>query len=247
MPERIKILFHGKLNDFLPDFRRGIYFEQPIQKSRSVKDLIESIGIPHTEVDVILVNSQSVDFNFLVSGKASLEVYPVDMQPNAESLIHNAMPIPKEPRFVLDVHLGKLAGYMRMLGFDTLYRNDYDDPELADISSKQHRILITCDKKLLMRKKILMGYFVRSRKPKEQVKELLVHFNLFDYSHRHALCLSCNGKIYAVNKASIQHELLPLTREHYQTFYRCNDCKKIYWEGSHHAQMQQLIQQMKTH
>ncbi len=246
MPNLLKIQFHGKLNDFLSGDRKGTYIEHPVQKRRSVKDLIESLGVPHTEVDIIVVNHQSVSFDFILFGGAVLEVYPSGKTPPLEALIHNAVPIPEPPRFVLDVHLGKLASYMRMLGFDTWYRNDYDDPELAAISSQQQRILITCDKRLLMRKKIILGYFMRSRKPKQQIKELLTHFNLFNYQPTHAFCISCNGIIHAVNKESIQEKLLPLTREHYQTFYQCSDCKKIYWEGSHHTQMQQLIERIKA-
>lgn len=246
MPNHIKICFHGELNDFLPAREKQRTISHEIKKARSVKDLIESIGIPHTEIDIILVNEQSVDFAFQLSGEEQIEVYPLTENLPLSPLLHNAPKIAIEPRFILDVHLGKLARYLRMLGFDTLYHNNYDDPELADISSNEQRILLTSDRKLLMRKKITRGYYMRSRHPKQQVKELLKHYKLFGYRPKFARCISCNGLIRKVKKEMIDAQLMPLTRKHYHEFFQCADCKKIYWEGSHYDKMQRLISQIKT-
>lgn len=244
MSVQVTICFHGELNDFLPPVRKASAFTLGIGKIRSVKDLIESIGVPHTEIDIILVNNESVGFDYRVTGNEAIQVYPSTCDAPSINLVHNQANITGEPRFVLDVHLGKLAVYLRMLGFDTLYRNDYEDPELADISSQQRRILVTCDRKLLMRKKVLLGYFMRSRQPKQQVKELLNRYHLFDLKPGVARCMSCNGLIHRVKKEAIEKHLLPLTRAHYDDFFQCTDCKKIYWEGSHYDKMQQLTKEL---
>lgn len=241
MLQPVQIRFYNTLNDFLPSVKRHTQFEYNIRKPRSVKDLIESIGIPHTEVDIILVDRQSVDFQFRIEGGEDIRVYAYDHNLEFSELIHNQPKPANEPRFVLDVHLGQLANYLRMLGFDTLYRNDYDDPTLASIADTEQRILVTRDRRLLMRRQITLGYFVRARLPKQQISELLTRFDLLDFETKVARCISCNGIIQRVEKAEIEAQLLPLTRQHYDDFFQCQSCKKIYWEGSHFEQMQELI------
>lgn len=246
MTGQVYIRFYAELNELLPSCRRNSGFSYPIKKSRSVKDLIEAIGVPHTEVDLVFVNDLPVDFDYLVTGDEQIDVYPPNSDAHKSASIHNQPDPPAEPRFLLDVHLGRLAGYLRMLGIDTLYRNDYDDPTLADTSAAQNRILLTCDRKLLMRKKIKYGYLVRSRHPPEQVREVLQRYQLFDYRSKVARCLDCNGIIQSVSKAGVEDRLLPLTRQHYDDFYQCNSCHKIYWEGSHFKNIQQSIKDLKS-
>jgi hypothetical protein len=142
------------------------------------------------------------------------------------------------------VHLGKLAGYLRMLGFDTLYRNDYDDPTLARISVEEDRILLTCDRQLLMRKHIIYGYFVRSRDPQQQLLEILTHFDLVNKQHPFTRCINCNGKIQAVGKEVIKSKLLEETKKYYDEFYLCESCDKIYWKGSHYQKMKKMIEKL---
>jgi hypothetical protein len=150
------------------------------------------------------------------------------------------------PLFLLDVHLGRLVTYLRMLGFDTLYQNNYDDPTLANISANENRTLLTCDRKLLMRKQVVHGYLVRSREPRQQILEVLTRFNLFDHQNAIARCLRCNGMIQTVDKQTILAQLLPLTKKYYDKFYQCDSCNKIYWEGSHYSKMQLLIEKIKN-
>ena len=241
MSTSVHIHFHGELNDFLSETRRNTVFELELKKTRSVKDLIESIGVPHPEVDVILIDGVAVSFEQQVTGGETIEVYPdsnlIDSYPSR----HNKPTLPDEPRFVLDVHLGRLAGYLRMLGFDTLYRNDYQDPELAAISDDENRILVSSDRKLLMRKRVRYGYFMRSRKPRQQVVELLKHFDLFDFRADRERCITCNGLLQPVDKQHIESRLLPLTKKYYHVFFQCDGCGKVFWKGSHHAKMQRLI------
>lgn len=246
MTKYINIRFYEELNDFLPPDRQKAAFKVELKKARSIKDLIESIGVPHTEVDLILVNSEAVDFNYPVQHGDTISVYPVfeslDISP-----INHCQPQPlRKPRFVLDVHLGKLAAYLRMLGFDTLYRNDYDDPTLAFISAEERRILLTCDRRLLMRKQITHGYFVRSRQTQQQLLEVLSRFDLYNNLKPFTRCIHCNGKTRAVNKAEINDQLLAKTKKYYNEFFQCESCNKIYWQGSHFLKMQAMLEKIRA-
>jgi len=247
MSRPISIRCHDQLNDFLPVQQRANTLKIASKNTRSAKDLIESIGIPHTEVDLIIRNGESVGLACLVHTGDHIEVYPVStpvdrFRPEL-SLIHCQPETPDEDRFVLDVHLGKLAAYLRMLGFDTLYRNDYDDAGLANISADQSRILLTCDRRLLMRKQVRYGYFVRSRNPQQQLSEILARYRLYTKIKPFSRCMHCNGVTHKVNKQSIENSLLAKTKKYYDEFYQCESCNKIYWQGSHYLHMKQLIEQ----
>ncbi len=252
MSKQINIRFYEELNDFLAQDQHETDFNVELKKIRSVKDLIESVGIPHTEVDVIIINGESVDFNYQVQPDDYISVYPVsDSLPGSilidSSSIQHCQPEKSgEPRFVLDVHLGRLAAYLRMLGFDTGYRNDYDDPTLADISVDENRILLTCDRLLLMRKQISHGYFVRNRQPQQQLLEILSHFGLYDNLKPFTRCMHCNGETKPVKKQVIETQLLSKTKKYYNDFFQCSSCKKIYWKGSHYLKMKEMIESVKT-
>jgi hypothetical protein len=250
MSAQINIHFHQELNVFLKPVERKTRFDVELKKARSVKDLVESIGVPHTEVDLILVNGKSVDFNYQVQAGDHISVYPtvesLDISPLRSSLRH-CQPKPlDQPVFILDVHLGRLAAYLRMLGFDTLYRNDYDDAELANISADENRILLTCDRRLLMRKQVSYGYFVRTRQPQQQILEILQRFDLYDKQKPFTRCMFCNGKTRPVNKQQIESRLLAKTKKYFDKFYQCESCDKIYWQGSHYLKMQEMINKIKV-
>ena len=233
--------FYAELNDFLLQERRQRTFAHVFELSSSVKDVIESLGVPHTEVDLILVNGESVDFSYLVQADDQISVYPVfeaiDITP-----VLRVRPEPlREPRFVLDVHLGQLAIYLRMLGFDTLYRNDYDDSELAQISSRGGRILLTRDRGLLKRNIVTHGYCLRTTQPRQQLIDVLRRFDLFGSITPFTRCLHCNTVLQAVEKAELSQRLSPKTLQVYNLFRRCPHCDRIYWQGSHFKHMQQFI------
>lgn len=244
MPQQVNIRFYEELNYFLPLEQRKTDFNYEFKQPGSIKDLIESIGVPHTEIDLIIVNGQSVDFTYLVQDGDHISVYPVFESIDISPLKH-CQPKPlRNICFVLDTHLGRLATYLRMLGFDSLYQNDYDDPLLAKISVEQHRILLTCDRKLLMRKQITHGYFVRARQPKEQLLEVLSRFDLQNNLHPFTRCMHCNGKIRPVKKQAIEAQLSPRTKKYYYEFFQCEDCRKIYWKGSHYQRMKNMIEKL---
>lgn len=250
MSSQINIQFHDELNDFLPANQRYIDFNHPLNSSRSIKDLVESIGVPHTEIDLIIVNGKSVDFSYLVKADDNIALYTSkSLAPeltDISRLIH-CQPEPlATPRFILDVHLGRLAAYLRMMGFDCLYRNDYEDPTLADISANDQRTLLTCDRLLLMRKQVIRGYFVRTRQPRKQLLEVLTKFELFDKLKPFTRCMHCNGMTQQVSKQEIEQHLLPATNKYYEEFFQCQNCHKVYWKGSHYLKMQHLINRLKS-
>lgn len=234
--------FYAELNDFLPTSKRLVSFAHIFEGRVSIKDMIEAQGVPHTEVDRILVNEQSVNFSYIVQDGDQINVYPVSEAPD---ITQSSLVRPKPllvPRFVLDIHLGKLATSLRMLGFDTLYRNDYADEELAHISSTEDRILLTRDRGVLMRSVVTHGYYVRETNPQQQVVEVMRRFDLFGLVAPFQRCLRCNGLLEPVSKETIIDLLPPKIQQLVSDFHRCIQCRQIYWKGSHYGQMQKFIE-----
>lgn len=243
--QTVTFRFYEELNDFLPPPRRKKTFPVRFRPRNSVKDMIESLGVPHTEIDLILVNERSVDFTYIVRPEDRISVYPMFESFDISSL-NRLRPAPlRQPRFVLDTHLGKLAKYMRLLGFDTIYGNKYNDNELAEIATVgERRILLTRDHGLLKRKQISHGYFVRSTDPGLQVAEILARFDLTESVKPFSRCVSCNGTINAIEKTEIGDRVPPGVLEDYDHFKVCDDCRKIYWRGSHYRRMLQFIDKL---
>lgn len=242
MSPRAKFRFYAELNDLLPGNRKFKTIEMDFDPCQTVKHIIESMGIPHTEVDLILVNGQPVKFSRLLAEGDLVSVYPV-FETFDISNVNRLRPEPlRAPRFILDTHLGKLAAYLRMLGLDTLYSNNSSDEELAEISSRDHRILLTRDRGLLMRNIITHGYLVKDSDPGRQLMEVMQHFQLKESVSPFSRCLSCNGRLEEVQKEDVIDLLQPQTRQFYQQFFRCNQCGKIYWRGSHYQRMQNFVQ-----
>ncbi|MBN1402065.1 MAG: Mut7-C ubiquitin/RNAse domain-containing protein [Anaerolineae bacterium] len=235
--------FYAELNDLLPPGRRQVQFSHAFELSPSIKDLIESLGVPHTEIDLILVNGESTDLDYQVQDGDRISVYPVFESFDITSLTR-VRPAPlRQTQFVLDTHLGKLATYLRMFGFDALYRNDYADARLAQISRQQERILLTRDHGLLKRALVTHGYYVRSEDPKEQIIEILRRFDLWHSIRPLSRCLRCNGLLEPVSKADVLDEIPARTRLYYDAFSRCTHCQRIYWRGSHFERMIRFVEQ----
>jgi uncharacterized protein with PIN domain len=238
--------FYAELNEFLPKIQQYQPVEVAFKGCQSVKHLIESIGIPHTEVDLVLVNGSSVDFKYLVKQDDLVSVYPVFESLDITPLLH-LRPLPlRNPIFVLDGHLGRLAAYLRMLGFDVLYRNDYNDEELAEISAEQNRILLTRDRGLLKRRRVTRGFCLRTRDSREQLLNVIQRFDLLTQIKPFSRCIACNGMLSKVEKEEIVDQLEPGTKKYFDDFSRCEDCGKIYWKGSHHDRMNGLIDWIKN-
>jgi uncharacterized protein with PIN domain len=233
--------FYAELNDFLPPSRRFAAFEHVFRGRVSVKDMIESLGVPHTEIDLILADGRSVDFGYIVRDGDKLSVYPVFESLDIQPLLRLHPKPLRSPRFVLDAHLGRLAAYLRLMGLDALYRNDFDDAELARISAEETRILLTRDRGLLKRSAVTRGYCVRSDSPREQVREVVERFDLARVLAPFRRCLTCNGLLHPVDKQIVWDQLHPGTRERFDEFYLCSACGKVYWPGSHYARLQSLV------
>ncbi|MER2530018.1 MAG: Mut7-C RNAse domain-containing protein [Candidatus Competibacter sp.] len=238
--------FYEELNDFLPSARRKIRFIHEFQRRASIKDMIEALGVPHTEVDLILVNGQSVDFNHIVRDGDHISVYPTFESFDIQPLVR-VRPRPlRVSRFALDVHLGKLARYLRLLGFDTLYRNDYDDAELAALASTDGRILLTRDRDLLKRSVVTHGYYVRATDPRRQVEEVMDRLDLYGAIRPLQRCARCNGLLATVSKSEIRERLPHETGRQIEVFWECGACKQLYWEGSHMPRIRRFIENLRA-
>lgn len=236
--------FYAELNDFLPRHKRHKTFPVEFAGHETVKHILEAVGVPHTEVDLILINGESVGFDHAVQPGDRVSVYPM-FEILDISKLTEVRPEPlREPKFVLDNHLGKLAGYLRLLGFDTRYENHYEDPELASISSEDDRILLTRDRGLLKRKQVTHGYCVRADDPKEQIIEVLRKFDIADFVKPYTRCARCNGLLKPVPKREVLEQLEPLTKKYYDHFMQCQDCQQVYWKGSHFQELNEFLSQV---
>lgn len=243
-PARAEVRFYAELNDHLPADLRYKALERQFLVPGSVKDLIESCGVPHAEVELIVANGASVDFSYVVRDGDRIAVYPMfeslDITP--ELLVRPA-PL-RDPRFVLDVHLGRLAAYLRMLGFDALYRNSFKDPELVRISADEQRILLTRDRGLLMHSAVSRGYWIRRTGSRRQLAEVIERFDLRRQARPFTRCMACNEPLREAAKAEAGGRVPPRILEAHGEFRECGGCGRIYWPGSHHSRMQQWIRRL---
>lgn len=233
--------FYEELNDFLGEEQRKRTLTYTFRGRPAIKDPIESFGIPHTEIELIIVAGESVAFDYKLNNGDRAAVYPVFESVDVSPLVKVREAPLRRTAFVVDVNLGRLARYLRMCGFDTAYRNDYSDRDVARISAAERRIALTRDRRLLHRKTITHGYWVRSTDPDQQLAEVIRRFDLADRIGPFQRCLDCNGVMLAVDKEAVIDELKPLTRRHYDTFFRCGECGKLYWPGSHYEHMRARV------
>jgi len=234
--------FYEELNDFLLSVNRKTSFLFSFKGNPAVKNAIEELGVPHAEVDMILVNGNSVDFSYRLRNGDRVSVYPVFESLDVSNL-QRLRPEPlREPKFILDVHLGRLSKYLRLCGFDTLFERDLNDREIVSISVSERRIILTRDRDLLKSRLVTHGYWIRSRGSEEQLKEVLRRFDLKNDLRLFTRCLECNGMMHDVPKEEIIDQLMQKTRDYYSDFRKCGGCGKIYWQGSHYERMKKFIQ-----
>ena len=238
--------FYEELNDHLPENIRKKDFTYEFTGRPSVKNSIQAIGIPHSEVDLILINSEPVDFNYQMQGGEKISVYPVfeslDISPLAR-----LRPKPlRDTRFIVDVNLGKLALKLRLLGFDTLFRNDFEDDEIIEIALREKRIILTRDKGILQQNAVTHGYFLRNDDPKKQLIELVERLQLQNSFDPLSRCTACNSDLEKAEKQHLENQLPPDTLRYYDEFWQCTGCGKIYWKGSHFKHIQKWLTELKT-
>lgn len=242
--QEARFRFYAELNEFLPREKRGSEFTHCFRERASIKDMIESLGIPHSEVDLILVNGKSVDFSFLVQDRDRVSVYPVFESLNIRQ-VSRVRPEPlRETRFVLDVHLGRLARILRMLGFDVLYSPDFTPEEIVQISLSEKRIIISKSRGLLKRKEVTHGYCLNSSDPEEQAGLVLRRFDLFEDIEPFTRCMECNSALEEVTAGEASDLVPPDVLAKQDRFSYCPSCRRVYWKGSHYLRMKEKIQRM---
>jgi hypothetical protein len=241
----VTVRFYGALNDFLPPERRGHEFTHVTQGSPSVKDLIESLGPPHPEVDVVLVDGESVGFAHRVGPGSRVVAYPPFHSLDVAPVMRLGPPPQEVPRFILDVGLGRLVGFLRMLGFDSLWRNDYADDTLARVSHDEDRILLTRDLGVLKRGEVTRGYFPRATDPEHQLVEVVRRFGLTSRMRPFSRCLACNGPLTSAEPHEVKDRIPERVAERHSRFQQCAECQRVYWAGTHQQRMQALVDRLR--
>lgn len=239
----VSFRFYGPLNDFLPPCRRGRRFMYRLRHLPSVKDAIESLGVPHPEVDLILVNGSPEDFAKRLRDADDVSVYPAFMSIEMSGVRRAGVDPPPVVRFVADVHLNKLASLLRLAGFDAVVVPD--DADLAAVASREVRVALTRDVNLLKRSVLRHGYWVRNTDPEWQFTEVLERFDLVYRMDPFARCLRCNVPVIAADPEALSDRLLPRTRDAFRQFSRCPACDRIYWQGSHYERLCHLLERVR--
>jgi uncharacterized protein with PIN domain len=243
---RVQFRFYEELNDFLSLARQRQTFSYEFDGRPSLKEAIETIGVPHTEIDLILVNGDSVDFCYQLQGGERIAVYPVFERFDIAPVIRLRPKPLRITRFIVDVNLGKLARYLRLLGFDTVYQHDLDDQTIVRIAGREKRIIVTRDTGILEYKGVTRGYWVRNTKPRQQLHEVVNNMQLQSSFNPFTLCADCNGTLRAVKKAIAAGRRPKDTLRIFNPFRECPDCHKIWWQGSLYDRICELIRTLKN-
>jgi len=238
--------FYEELNDYLPPARRkqdiAVRFEPPCP----VRHLIEQLGVPHTEIELILIDGVSVRLETPVADGARIAVYP-EFEALDVSPLLRIRPAPlREPRFFADAQLGRLARYLRLLGFDTRYENNIGDAELVERAATEGRIILSRDRDLLMRRDVTHGCHIRQDAPLRQLAQVVERCDLAGRAQPFTRCMECNAPLQVVDKAKIVDRLEPETRTFYDAFWRCSGCGRIYWQGTHYRRLRSLVDAVLT-
>ena len=233
--------FYEELNDFLTRHRQKTDFEVESKGKRSIKDMIESLGVPHTEIDLILVNGKSVDFTYILQDGDRISVYPVFESLNIENVTRlRRIPL-RETKFIADINLGHIVKYIRILGFDVYFDPLLSHRQIIEISKKESRIVLTKSKNLLKFKDITHGIFIRPGTTEEQVRGIIDFLDIKDIVKPFSRCLQCNRLLKSVRKESILDRIPPKTKVFCNEYSYCKSCDKIYWKGTHFIKMKRVI------
>jgi uncharacterized protein with PIN domain len=226
---RARFLFHPELSDFLARAHRGREFEHDCARAATLKNAIEALGVPHTEVGALTVNGAPATLQRIVREGDAVQVLPWRSGSDPDL------------RFLADAHLGGLARFLRMLGFDTLHQNGFADEVIRRLCQEERRTLLTRDRELLKCKDIVRGCFVHALKPEAQLREVAARFGLAAHARPFTLCLLCNAALEPVEKAAVAGLLPPAVLASQEAFSRCPACGRVFWPGSHYARMQEAL------
>jgi uncharacterized protein with PIN domain len=235
---------YAELNDFLHPEHRQKPFIHPLKTPVTLGEAIESLGIPWSEVDLVLVNSEPAPLNRRLYENDVVSVFPTFETLDISELKGENSPPLRVTRFILDAHLGKLAKYLRMLGFDTLYRNDFGDEEIIDLAAKENRIILTRDKLLLQSRRVTHGYYIRATNKHQQLREVVQKFDLYSQFRSFTRCMTCNADLVPKSRQEISNLIQPEILELYEDYYFCPACRKVYWQGSHFKRMESFIREL---
>ncbi len=238
----VTFIFHDYLREMLKKKHRSEYsLQYDSVRKASIKDVIESLGIPHPIIGKLTVNGREIDFNYILQHRDIVEASP--LTPPVNPFIPTILRPETLDRisFVVDVNVGKLALFLRMLGFDTVYDIGFRDGKLADIAASEKRILLTRDTSLLKRKIVIHGYLLREQNPMGQLIEVIHLYDLGSMIKPLSRCIPCNGRLVPVDKETVLERLEPLTRKYYESFHLCEQCNRIYWPGSHQEQIMLFV------
>ncbi len=242
----ITVRCFAELNDFMPAEKKQTPFSLTLKEPVTIGEVAEILGIPLSEVDLVTVNGKPAARSYRPLDNDYIAIYPVFENFDISSLQTAQKQPLRISRFILDAHLGKLARYLRMLGFDTLYRNDYSDREIIETARDEMRIILTRDKLLLQSSRVDHGYYVRSVEKHAQLTEVVKKFDLFSQFRSFTRCMTCNSELLAVHKETIRERIDPGIYRCFDTFYHCPRCDKYFWRGSHFIRMERLIRDIIT-
>lgn len=239
----VRLRFHGDLSFFLRSKASAI--QRQLSERTSVKDVIEACGVPHTEVDLILVEGQPVNFGHVIDAESTIDIFPLELR-RITSFPENRLQVRNTRKFVADGHLGKLVRDLRLLGINVTYDRDAEDRQLVEVAACQDRALLTRDRRLLMHGAVKHGYYLRSQNPLEQTVEVLWRFDLGSVLAPFSRCLRCNASLEPAAKDEVLGKLKPLTKIYYDQFRRCAGCGQVYWSGSHFEKLQKRIEAIRS-
>jgi len=237
---------YAELNDFLPLPLRRRAFAHPFGVPGSVKDALEALGIPHPEVDLLLVNGEPAGFDRILADGDRVAAFPLFRRLDVSAISPVHLPLPAEPCFTLDGHLGRLARYLRLLGFDAAHQPQADDAALARAAAAGDRILLTRDLDLLKRRIVRRGYRVRSTDPRGQVVEVIRHFGLAERLDPFTRCLACGERLVPADPEEVAGRVPPGVAARRPSFQRCPGCERVYWPGSHHRRLSALVDEVRS-
>jgi len=240
---KVYFRFYEELNEHLPEEMRKVWFEYPLKDRMSVQEAITSLGVPPSEVDLILVNQLSKGFDYILQDEDRISVYPVFELFDISGISQLREKPLREIKFICDVHLGKLSRYLRMLGFDTLYSNQYTHEQIIRIAAEEKRIILSRNYRLIRDKRVTHSYWIRSSVPLEQIRDLVNKLDLSTSIVPLTRCMECNNVLIPIDKQQILPRLKPRTANHFNEFFHCSSCDRIYWKGSHFDNMLSFIHQ----
>ncbi|MEN8199960.1 MAG: Mut7-C RNAse domain-containing protein [Thermodesulfobacteriota bacterium] len=238
----LTLTFDETLRLLLPRAKRDLRrVDYPLTRRASIKDIVESVNIPHTEVGTISSNNREITFDQIPRPG---ERYRINSVPPGTDVTRPTLlrPLPlSEVSFLVDINVGRLAHLLRMAGFDTLYSPELVEAELAELALTEKRIVLSRNRDLLQRRYIHWGRLIRSQQPEEQLREVITLYGIAKSIVPFSRCMQCNTVLVPVEKSAVLHLLEPLTRKYYRKFTRCSGCGRIYWPGSHHRKMEESI------